>query len=739
MKTRQITGVFATEKYLPEARLPGKSKVRLRPDWGDFTRVFIGAVPYLLNHDKAEVVGKVMQAWHAVGEGYRFIADLPVDDENPIERVVNYLREFDQGIRGLFSLGFRITDVQRVGLDDDGYTLYDAAWMLSEISDMTVVEDTDARADAPGEMIALRGFANGWITTEALASITEVEPTEKELSPMGIRECIADLQRQLATGEISDADTLLLHDLQRQLADAFAGVRMMDDEEDGERMEEGEEEAEGEGERAAEDQNREEAEGEGERAAEDQNREEAAADAERGVQDQPSRPERRRAERENRKAAAADAEHFRAAAQHQRSLPRTNPDGERGLNQVSIHPHGRVPRHDELANLDLGMYFRALSDPNHFRVAAKRELAWMDRNLGHGFQRSIDDGAYIPFVLLAEHGPNAKAKASQRALAGVSPEKHLESFMPLAEETYRKLQEHLNGYSERTLTTATTSAGAATSSITDIARSIMWLTEQDRALEMLTVLPGLEGQWQGFYGNANPVADWVAEGGNITETTPTLAQVTRLPKTMGMYWSISNDEMRSADTPIASMIEEGSEMVFRTQAMRAFLSGNDVGTAFANDANAIDGLMNSGITESDFGAAIANLDRDDIVDARRRLFGNEVNMMELGWILSNTVATKLEKTLRGGASSTEYVYQNGMLDSGAEWLPARDSVHLGKTGTTHPSVLLQRSAAIALIWGAGIAFNALQLPGRTKVEYDLQIQCNFAMMNPKRATVLKQT
>ena len=170
MKTRQITGVFATEKYLPEPRLPRKGKLRLRPDWADFTRVGIGAVPYLLNHDKAEVVGKVVQAWYQEHEGYRFVADLPVDDDHPIARVVNYLNEFDQGIRGLFSVGYRITDVQRVGTDNDGYTLYDGAWMLSEISDMTVVEDTDARAD----MVALRGFGNGWIAPEVLVAAQEL-------------------------------------------------------------------------------------------------------------------------------------------------------------------------------------------------------------------------------------------------------------------------------------------------------------------------------------------------------------------------------------------------------------------------------------------------------------------------------------------------------------------------------------------------------------------------------------
>ena len=727
MKIHRITGVFATEKYLPEPRLPKGGLLRLRADLADFSRVAIGAVSYHLNHNFGEVVGKVVEAWYEPGEGYRFVAHLPLDDDEPIQRVVNYIREFDQGIRGRFSPGYRVTRVEPAGRSANGIPLYDGAWMLTEISDMTVPADTDAVADVPAEMVALRGFGDGWITPEALAAITEQQrSTEEETAHMTIPELIADLQRQLAEGIISDADALLLQELKRQLDDGFAGVRMDGDDgsDDGDK--------EGEGERAAEVQTREggddAGDGEGERAAEVQTREggEGAGEGERATTGQ-------------RPSGAALGQHFRTALKGRRSLPRTNVDGKRSLQSVNIHPEGRVPRHDDLAGLDLGMYFRALSDPNKFRVAAKRELAWMDRNLGHGFQRSIDDGSYIPFSLLANHGPKALARASQRALAGVSPEQHLESYFPLAEQTYRSIQEHLNGYSERALTTADTSAGAATSSITDIAHSIMWLTEQDRALEMMTVLPGLEGQWQGFYGNANPAEDWVDEAGDLTETTPTLAQVKKLPKTMGMYWSISTAERDSADTPIAAMIEEGCEKVFRTKAMRAFLSGTGVGAAFAADAKAITGLMNSGITETGFGAAIANLDRDDMVDARRRLFANEVDMTDLGWILSNSVATALEKKRIGGTESVRFVYEDGQVDSGAERIPAREPSTWGKPPPTIRRCSCSAARPSALIWGAGIAFNALQLPGKTKVEYDLQINCNFAFLNAKRATVIKKS
>ena len=265
----------------------------------------------------------------------------------------------------------------------------------------------------------------------------------------------------------------------------------------------------------------------------------------------------------------------------------------------------------------------------------------------------------------------------------------------------------------------------------------MWLTETGRALEMMTVVPGLQGEWQGYYGNANPAASWEDEGDDLTETVPTLVRLQRKPKTLGMHWNISSAEVTASDTPIAAIVEYGCVKVLVTRAMRAFLSGNDVGASFANDANAIDGLMNSAVTETGFGTGITDLGRGDMLASRRRLFADEVDLDNLGWILSSAVATQLEKTARHTGGS-EFVYQGGMVDCGAQWVPARETLHLGKTGIVAPAVLLDRSAAVALIWGAGIMFNALQIPGETEVGYDLQLQCNFAMLNPKRAEVIKQ-
>ena len=139
----------------------------------------------------------------------------------------------------------------------------------------------------------------------------------------------------------------------------------------------------------------------------------------------------------------------------------------------------------------------------------------------------------------------------------------------------------------------------------------------------------------------------------------------------------------------------------RTQLMRAALSGDDVADLFAVEAEAFDGLMNSAIAETAFGAAITDLGRQDIIDARRRLFAAEAYTDDLGWILSEAVAKQLEVTPRSATGGSDFVYQDGMVDSGARRLPAAESLHLGKTGITAPAVLLQRIGGAAVDMGRG--------------------------------------
>ena len=419
--------------------------------------------------------------------------------------------------------------------------------------------------------------------------------------------------------------------------------------------------------------------------------------------------------------------------------------------QVNIHPGGRVARHDNLQDLDLGNFLRLAMRgvPGGFGPAdCKRELAWIERNLGRGFYAGMPNGgSCLPFSVLATSGPEARRRATMRAERGVSHEQHLESFFPAAEAAIGELlrqeeiSERMNRRDHvRTLTQATTSAGAMSGIMVDVAHSIMWLTEMDSALELMTVVPGLMAPWQSFYGNVAPVVSWNGEGMDLTEQTPTLTRLQRESATMGIHFSLSTAAVYGSDNDLAAILEAGSAEVVRTQYMRAILSGDDVGAMFAADTDAFDGLMNSGITETNFGAAITDLGRQDLIDARRRLRSDQARSGpdDLGWLLSEDVAQQLEITARSATGGSDFLYQDGMVDTGAHRYPARESVHLGKTGVTAPAVLVDKACALALIWGPGIAINRLQIPGRTKVDCDLQLQGNFAFMDPRRAEVLKQ-
>ena len=659
-KTRRITGVFGTEKYLPEPGLRG-GLLRLRADGADFSRVEKGLVPFLLNHNRELVVGRVASAT-ASRDGFRFAADVPLD----LPRSARYLQEHDAGLRGAYSFKWMITDLQPAGRDRDGRQKYDADWMLTEISDETIPADPDAVADGRAEdgMVALSG-GRGHIPQKLL-------------------------------------------------------------------------------------------------------------------------------------------------------------DGVRELRDVNINPQGRIPRWDPLDDIDLGRYAQVVASGGRYPVFhAQREMEWMQRNIGHGFHRGSEDGgAVIPFKLLATCGPAARARALQRAQAGISPEQHLESFMPAAETALAHLtrQDRLHhadpAIGARTLTQAATSAGALTGAMVDIAHSLMWLTEMDGALAMMTVVPGLYSEWQGVYGNSGPAISWPGEGMALPERDPTLVRLLRTPRTMGLFWAISTAQMMAGGPQMAAAIEAGCAEVVRTQLMRAALSGDGIGmmldsiavddggagytsapavvitggggsgatatatvaggvvTAVAvtaggsgytsvpaitftggsgagamatatltddpDDDNDFFGLLHSGIAETGFGAGIADLGRADLIAARRRLFADEAYMDDLGWILSEAVAEQLEITDRSATGGDRFLLDDGMVDSGARWLPAAETVHLAKTGVTAPAVLLQKSAALLLIWGAGIAMNRLQIPGETRVRFDLQVQASFAMLDARRAEILKQ-
>ena len=207
---------------------------------------------------------------------------------------------------------------------------------------------------------------------------------------------------------------------------------------------------------------------------------------------------------------------------------------------------------------------------------------------------------------------------------------------------------------------------------------------------------------------------------------------------MGLHFAISTAAIAGADQDIGAIFEQGCREVVQTQLMRAALSGDDVADMFAEDTASFNGLMNAGIVETNFGAAITDLGRQDLIDARRRLFTDQAKMNDLGWLLSEPVAKQLEITARSATGGSDY------LSRTAWWIAEPTGCRRVRVSTwARPAPPRLQYSGEVLCPRADLGprhrRQPVADPGKTQVDFDLQIQANFALLDPRRAEVLKQS
>ena len=140
-------------------------------------------MPYLDSHIRTAILGRVREAhWDDGENAFRFrawVPDAPEDPAEDVPRIANFRREFKMGLRGLNSVGYRITGLRYLGTNERGDPLYDAEWTLTEISDVSVPTDPEAYDDPDtGErMLPVVGTGNlGWIAEGTLTRALEGGP-----------------------------------------------------------------------------------------------------------------------------------------------------------------------------------------------------------------------------------------------------------------------------------------------------------------------------------------------------------------------------------------------------------------------------------------------------------------------------------------------------------------------------------------------------------------------------------
>ena len=151
--------------------------------------------------------------------------------------------------------------------------------------------------------------------------------------------------------------------------------------------------------------------------------------------------------------------------------------------------------------LSVGNLIRVQAQRSTWSRAASRELEWMERSdyLPHD-ARAI---ATIPFEFLSRYATmgNERNIARQTALRATPPEQV-----------------------RAAITTGATVGGGTVGVSLDVENSLAWLYDRAPVMEHLTVIPGVTGEWQTFYGSntaANkPSPDPVEEGGAVGESSP---------------------------------------------------------------------------------------------------------------------------------------------------------------------------------------------------------------------------
>ena len=283
----------------------------------------------------------------------------------------------------------------------------------------------------------------------------------------------------------------------------------------------------------------------------------------------------------------------------------------------------------------------------------------------------------------------------------------------------------------------------------DLDNSLAWLYDRAPVLEFLNVQPGLRGEWKWFYGTAanKPTPAPVAEGGAVPESSPRYTELTRKPVVIADQFPISSTLLAMAPNA-ENFTVDGARMLVQERLVREVLSGPNTGADFASVSNGIqNGLIESSIANTNYGAAQTNFARADVVAVEQDLRDQNPAAGDLVWIISTDLEQLARGTRVGGTESIRFVgermmnmmyegYMNRISDeSGVHYVA---TTHLGKATVNDPGFLVVGKYSVVPIWGDGIEviiFNDPELAGQ---RYGFRLHANHAIINPANARGIRR-
>ena len=319
------------------------------------------------------------------------------------------------------------------------------------------------------------------------------------------------------------------------------------------------------------------------------------------------------------------------------------------------------------------------------------------------------------------------------------------------------MEERIDGQLKSRAVTSTNGAGAIGVDL-DVARSQMWLAEVSPLMAYINGVMGVNQSYQIWYGNVAPTGGEVAEGGGSTENTPSLTKVTRNPVAFHYPWSINGSLSVLDAVGLEERIANGVEQQLMPRYLRAILSGPNTAALFADNTNSFNGLLESGITETEWGAAadteITDLDRAIIMGAEGQLRKNNAVGEGPLWVFNTDVVNYGVDERTGGTDSPVYLmsrdpdrFREGLVGGDLGGHGSR-FVETNELGTTHSNtdaykrtavgVYMFGSQAVFILFGEGLEFRRLLPTDKTKTDYSLTLYGNFCFVNPLNARTIVQ-
>lgn len=757
--------IAGTSNYIDD----GWAHVRLDPNLMDLSRMPI--MKLLRGHESDNPVAKLYNFRHE-GVNYLFDADVPIIDAN-----VKYRQEYEAGLRDIYSMGFRITRLELVEIGETWRDdKFNAAWQLMEVSDEPIPADIDAVGSARSVYRNIEGYDEEYdiivsrnlglgimhrsVMDDAIQQATaarkqqgvNLDMNEKETKDF-IEELVSK-HRGLTADEVAD---IVRKAMQEQRDADEQAVREAAEKEAREKEREKAEE-----ERitrivnaALDARDARNAETRDDTREDDDDEEREMDDDEERGEDMDDDEEREYDDDDERKGKSDKRSGDKGAKLNDKKSKRYG-----GKTVIADGMMKTRNKHGD-EGMQLGGIFKAaFQGGRHLRTYSRETELLEERDMltvGRDGRMLIQ---YDDFAKYGRHAQTIKEKLAkgegwrQTPVAGLKQDKYLMDTQ---------------GGGQRAISTGlgqdAASGGGALPVVLDVAASQMWLYEASNVLGMMNPIMGITSEYKAFYGNVAPTGSMVPEGGNHTANSPSLTEITRRSRTVHVPWSVTSDWRSMDGAGVGILLESAVENQLMDLIKLLVVSGPGVGgkdanglPLFTSDTNAINGLMSSGITFTNYGTGTptdyTGFTRDTVIDAHFRLQDNKALGSRPFWILNTKLVNQAAKTRVGGNESVLFVadaspdapYEGRIGGSVAnEGTRFVNTQYIGKANTGSNAEFERRgygvfgygSQMLPLFFGNGIEVRFLQDPDETNTQFALLGFVNYAQINPRNATGVK--